>query len=200
MESLALFDRFGDIALLLGLSATRVAVAFLLVPLFTNELIPALVRNAMFMSIALLSLMLQTEVYKRIAPIARVRDIGTPGQILGCVVAIEKSSDEQARAVMLAAMAAHPWMKIVVVVDADVDPHDPEEVMWALHTRCRPDSGVHVVPGVPSFPRADIKPVHSGKLALDATVPMAMREVLQRRRFPGLESIDLADYVVPRTR
>jgi type III secretion protein T len=59
MESLALFDRFGDIALLLGLSATRVAVAFLLVPLFTNELIPALVRNAMFMSIALLSLMLQ---------------------------------------------------------------------------------------------------------------------------------------------
>ena len=59
MESLALFGSLSDIALLLGLSATRVAVAFLLVPLFTNELIPALVRNAMFMSIALLSLMLQ---------------------------------------------------------------------------------------------------------------------------------------------
>ena len=56
--------------------------------------------------LALLSLMLQTEIYKRITPIARVRDIGTPGQILGCVVAIEKTSDEQVRAVMLAAMAA----------------------------------------------------------------------------------------------
>jgi type III secretion protein T len=59
MEALALYGTLGDLALLLGLSATRVAVAFLLVPLFTNELIPALVRNAMFIAIALLSLMLQ---------------------------------------------------------------------------------------------------------------------------------------------
>jgi type III secretion protein T len=59
MESLALFGSLSDIALLLGLSATRVAVAFLLVPLFTNELIPAMVRNAMFIAIALLSLLLQ---------------------------------------------------------------------------------------------------------------------------------------------
>ena len=59
MESLGIFGPLGDTALLLGLSATRVAVAFLLVPLFTAELIPAMVRNAMFMAIALLSLALQ---------------------------------------------------------------------------------------------------------------------------------------------
>ena len=59
MEPLALFGPLGDTALLLGLSATRVAVAFLLIPLFTAELIPALVRNAMFMAIALLSLAMQ---------------------------------------------------------------------------------------------------------------------------------------------
>jgi type III secretion protein T len=59
MEPLSLFGPLGDTALLLGLSATRVAVAFLLVPLFTAELIPALVRNAMFMAIALLSLAMQ---------------------------------------------------------------------------------------------------------------------------------------------
>jgi type III secretion protein T len=59
MEALALYGSLSDIALLLGLSSTRVAVCFLLVPLFTNELIPALVRNAMFLSIALLSLLLQ---------------------------------------------------------------------------------------------------------------------------------------------
>ena len=35
------------------------AVAFLLVPLFTTELIPAMVRNSMFLAIALLSLALQ---------------------------------------------------------------------------------------------------------------------------------------------
>lgn len=59
MEALKLYGSFGDIALLLGLSATRVSVAFLLVPLFTSDLIPPLVRNAMFLSIALLSLLVQ---------------------------------------------------------------------------------------------------------------------------------------------
>src|SRR5215471_7669420 len=59
MEALALYGNLRDTALLLGLSATRVAVAFLLVPLFTNELIPSLVRNAMFIAIAFLSLVMQ---------------------------------------------------------------------------------------------------------------------------------------------
>jgi type III secretion protein T len=59
VEALGIFGSLSDIALLLGLSATRVAVAFLLIPLFTNELIPSLVRNAMFIAIAFLSLVMQ---------------------------------------------------------------------------------------------------------------------------------------------
>jgi type III secretion protein T len=59
VDALALFTSLGDTALLLGLAAARVAVAFLLVPLFTAELIPATVRNAMFLAIALLSLLVQ---------------------------------------------------------------------------------------------------------------------------------------------
>jgi type III secretion protein T len=59
MEPLSLFAPLGDTALLLGLSATRVAVAFLLIPLLTAELIPALVRNAMFIAVGLLGLAVQ---------------------------------------------------------------------------------------------------------------------------------------------
>jgi len=59
VEALGIVGPLKDIALLLALSATRVAVAFLLVPLFTAELVPAMVRNAMFLAIALLSLALQ---------------------------------------------------------------------------------------------------------------------------------------------
>ena len=59
MEALTIFGPLRDAALLLGLSSTRVAVAFLLVPLFTQELIPSMVRNAIFLSIAMLSLLLQ---------------------------------------------------------------------------------------------------------------------------------------------
>ncbi|WP_439464416.1 type III secretion system export apparatus subunit SctT [Roseateles sp. NT4] len=48
-----------DAALLLGLSTMRVAVAFLLVPLFTQDLIPGLIRNALFLALALLGLLVQ---------------------------------------------------------------------------------------------------------------------------------------------
>ena len=59
MESLSIFGPLSDSALLLGLSMTRIAVAFLLVPLFTAELIPPMVRNAMFLGIGILTLALQ---------------------------------------------------------------------------------------------------------------------------------------------
>ncbi len=59
MEPLALYGSLSDTALLLGLSSTRVAVAFLLVPLFTSDLIPGMVRNAMFLGIAMFTLVLQ---------------------------------------------------------------------------------------------------------------------------------------------
>jgi type III secretion protein T len=62
MDAFSAFGSLSDLALLLGLSTTRVAVAFLLVPLFTAELIPALVRNAMFLAIAMLSLLLQPSI------------------------------------------------------------------------------------------------------------------------------------------
>jgi type III secretion protein T len=48
-----------DAALLLGLSTMRAAVAFLLVPLFTQDLIPPLIRNALFLALAMLGLLVQ---------------------------------------------------------------------------------------------------------------------------------------------
>lgn len=145
----------------------------------------------------LLGVPLQTEVYKRVASFARIRDIATPGHIFGCVVSIEKTSDDQARAVMLAAMAAHPWMKVVVVVDADVDPHDTTEVLWAIHTRNTPETGVYVIPRLGSFQRADVRAAHRGKVGIDATAPMAMRDVFKRRQFPGMNELRLEDFLDP---
>jgi len=59
MDAFGVYGSAGDLALLLGLSATRIAVALLLIPLFSAELIPPTVRNAMFLSIALLGLVVQ---------------------------------------------------------------------------------------------------------------------------------------------
>jgi UbiD family decarboxylase len=145
----------------------------------------------------LLGVPLQTEVYKRVSAFGKIRDIGTPGHIFGCVVSLEKTSDEQARAVMLAALAAHAWMKVVIVVDADVDPHDANEVMWAVHTRHTPETGAYVIPHLGSFQRADVRDAHRGKIGIDATAPMKMRDVFRRRQFPGIDTLDLEAVLDP---
>lgn len=145
----------------------------------------------------LLGVPLQAEVYKRVSNFAKIVDIGTPGHIFGCVVSIKKENDDQARAVLMAAMAAHAWMKIVVVVDADVNVHDAREVLWAIHTRSTPETGTFMIPRLGSFQRADVRAAHRGKLGIDATAPTAMHDVFRRRVFPGLESIDPAAYFDP---
>jgi UbiD family decarboxylase len=145
----------------------------------------------------LLGVPLMTEVWKKVASLANIRDIGFPGHIFGCVVSLDKTDDAQPKAVLEAALAAHAWMKIVVVVDSDVDPHDPREVLWAVHTRHRPDTGVVRIESVQGFPRADVRAVHRGKIGLDATAPLDMKETFRRRRFPGIEAINSADWFDP---
>lgn len=62
MDILAQYDVLTSQVLLLGLSSTRIAVAFLMLPLFSNELIPALVRNSIFLTLALIAVVAQPAV------------------------------------------------------------------------------------------------------------------------------------------
>jgi 2,5-furandicarboxylate decarboxylase 1 len=39
--------------------------------------------------------------------------------------------------------------------------------------------------------------VHRGKIGLDATAPLAMKDTFRRRRFPGIEAIKPEDYFDP---
>jgi 2,5-furandicarboxylate decarboxylase 1 len=140
----------------------------------------------------LLSTMLQIEVFRAVSPFAEVRDIGSPGQIMGCVVSIVRKPETDVAAAMKMALNAHRWMKCVIFVDADVDPHSSDEVMWALHTRFRPDGGILHLPGQRGFSR--VRDIHVGKMALDATYPPHLEPEFRRRQFPQLSQIRLADY------
>jgi type III secretion protein T len=62
MDLFAAYGNLGDVALLAGLSALRVAVAFVLLPVFAPDTIPATVRSAIFLALGLLSLALQPAV------------------------------------------------------------------------------------------------------------------------------------------
>lgn len=139
---------------------------------------------------------IQTEIFKRVSQyVPHIKDIATPGYVFGCVVSIRKQSEDQARNAVLAAMAAYSWTKVVVVVDDDVDVFDAADVLWAIQTRCRPDTGIYHVPRVPSYTREDVRHVHVGKFGIDATVPIDDKPLFTRRNFPGEEAIDLKDYI-----
>jgi type III secretion protein T len=62
LEALASLDSLAQLALLAGLASTRVAVAFLLLPIFAPDTVPVMVRNAIFLSLGALSLAVQPAV------------------------------------------------------------------------------------------------------------------------------------------
>ena len=94
----------------------------------------------------------------------------TPGGAgrLHAVVALTDGA--QARRAMQAVWDAVRLVKLVTVVDADIDPWDPQQVEWAVATRMRAERDVVIVPPAPTS-RSDplARDGKVGKLGIDAT-------------------------------
>ena len=124
-------------------------------------------------------------------------------------VKIRKAHEGQPKNVICAAFGAHYDIKQVIVVDDDVQVHDPMQVEWAVATRFQADRDLVVIPGAqgsvldPSttvgqdFGDGVAPPPHlqglSAKMGLDATKPVVYHEhVFTKVRVPGETEIDLA--------
>jgi len=100
-------------------------------------LLPAGMEHKMLMGVPYEPL-----IYRAISKVAKVKDvILTDG---GCnyfhaVVQIEKETEEDAKRAIEAAFQAHGSLKHVLVVDTDIDIHDPRDVEYAVATRMRGD-------------------------------------------------------------
>lgn len=91
------------------------------------------------------------------------------------VISIRKNVEGDAKNAALAAFAAHPSLKHVVVVDDDIDPDDPRDVEWAIATRFRADRGLFVIPyarGSTLDPMALNEEGLTYKVGVDATKPL----------------------------
>ncbi len=91
------------------------------------------------------------------------------------VISIRKNVEGDAKNAALAAFAAHPSLKHVVVVDEDIDPDDPRDVEWAIATRFRADRGLFVIPyvrGSTLDPMALNEEGLTYKVGVDATRPL----------------------------
>ena len=88
-------------------------------------------------------------------------------------VQIRKRWDGEPRNIMMGAFAGHADVKQVVIVDEDVDVHDPQAVEWAVATRFQAGEDLVVVPGAQGS-RLDpsARDGRVDKMGLDATRPL----------------------------
>lgn len=106
---------------------------------------------------------------------------------LHAVVAVTQTAKGQAKNAGLAALAAHPSLKRVVVVDEDIDVHDAVDVEWAVATRVQPDRDLLVVPGARGSsldPSRDTDDETTAKWVVDATRPFGRDPALFQRVEP----------------
>jgi 2,5-furandicarboxylate decarboxylase 1 len=118
------------------------------------------------------------------------------------VLQVKKTSQTKEglqRNAMLAAFAALKDLDLVIVVDDDIDPHDPLDVEYALAMRFDAARDMVVIPDARGHEmvRASRGGIRA-KLSLDATVPVAERDRYRRVAFaqtaaqPGDLSADRA--------
>jgi 2,5-furandicarboxylate decarboxylase 1 len=115
-------------------------------------------------------------------------------------VQFQKRFEGEAKNVIMGALAAHYDIKHVVVVDPDVDIHDPAQVEWAIATRFQADRDLVVVGGSLGSKLDPSTDAGVGaKMGLDATIPLEAPEMrFKKIRVPGESGIDL-DQVLEKT-
>jgi len=112
-------------------------------------------------------------------------------------VQLAKRQEGEGKNVMLGAFAGHYDVKQVVVVDEDVNIHDPAEVEWAVATRFQADRDLVIVPeSQGSKLDPSTRNGVGAKMGLDATKPLAAGDMVFRRiRVPGEDKVDLGRVV-----
>jgi len=128
----------------------------------------------------------------------RVRDLhfgpAGGGMVLLAVALSKTAANHDAVPSTLGAsiVAQHPFIKLVVFVDDDVDPRCAEDLLWAVATRtnlgvdCMTLGGHAAVPMVPSdTPVWQAERGDSGRCVIDATVPFRAQSVGARAFGPG---------------
>jgi UbiD family decarboxylase len=136
-------------------------------------------------------------VYEHVSRVVTgVLDVSTKPNCMITIVKIQQQYEGHGKHALLAALGSNmDFNKVCIVVDADVNIFDLNDVMWAFLTRGPADQRALVLERIPGFYRDEFKD-HWGRLALDATMPWGRFSEFERKVIPGAEAIvDLAAYV-----
>jgi 2,5-furandicarboxylate decarboxylase 1 len=111
------------------------------------------------------------------------------------IIQIDKKSEGDGKQAALAAFASDKDLKHVVVVNDDVDIHNPEDVEFAIATRVQADQDIFIVPGAKGSPLESSHNLRgvTAKMGIDATYPLSHKEHFRRTSIPI--KVDLKDYL-----
>ena len=95
------------------------------------------------------------------------------GGWLAAVVKIKVKNEGDGKRAIDAALAGHRSMKMVTIVDEDIDITDPVRVEWAMLTRWQPDSDTVILSGQKgsSLDPSRLENGETAKIGIDATIP-----------------------------
>jgi 2,5-furandicarboxylate decarboxylase 1 len=113
-------------------------------------------------------------------------------------ISIDKKVEGEAVQAAMAAFPYHDELKHIIVVDADVDPFNEREVLWAMATRVQPDVDVNIIREVRggSLDPSSTRHAVGSKMIIDATKPVT-RAFAERIAVPEdvLKRVRLEDYL-----
>lgn len=115
------------------------------------------------------------------------------GGYFHCVASIDKGNDGDGKTAITNCFSASHPLKLVVVVDGDVDPFNLEQVEWALATRFQASTGLVIINGAKgsSLDPSSGKSAVTSKLGLDATLPLkADRSAFEKAKAASSPKID----------
>jgi 2,5-furandicarboxylate decarboxylase 1 len=150
---------------------------------------------------ALLGVPLEAELLvklKRICPL--VKDVSLLPFIFRCVVQVGDIPVNMRGVTknVLSSILSHPWTKMAIIVNDDIDINDPEDLLWALNTRVDYDRDLIFIKGAAALgldPYVEEPGDTLTKVGIDATIDPRMQEKFERRKVIGLDDINLAELI-----
>jgi len=122
-------------------------------------------------------------IYRFVSNVCKVKNVvTTPGSrnYFHAVVQIEKKTEGDAKNAILAALAANPSLKGVIVVDEDIDIFSYEDIDYAIATRFQADRDFLIVKGARGSSLDPSADETTAKWGIDATKPLKRAKDFER--------------------
>ncbi|NHW89395.1 MAG: UbiD family decarboxylase [Archaeoglobales archaeon] len=122
-------------------------------------------------------------IYRFVSNVCKVKNVATTTgsrNYFHAIVQIEKRTEGDAKNAILAALAANPSLKGVIVVDEDIDIFSYEDIDYAIATRFQADRGFVIITGARGSSLDPSTGETTAKWGIDATKPLKNAEQFER--------------------